>query len=532
MRNFFNTFNSLLFLGSVFITSEKFVNPTISPKNYFVQVSLLIFVVLTALNSKLKILQGLRNRAMLWGISMVCFLQAGLGFIQYVGWFPSNHSCFPITGSFDNPAGFAAVLSLGFPVGAFLFIREIGIGKYFSLLITVAIALLVSLSGSRTGVIAIVSSIAVFLFYRPDLFRKFMFHRFGKLVLGLLIATFAIGSILLYLSKKDSADGRLLIWTVSAEMIQDKPLFGHGYGAFQANYMDYQATYFKENPNSKFALFADNVKHPFNEFIKVTVEFGLIGLVFICLLIFLVSRQLLKSVMPEKDLIFSGIVSFFVFASFSYPLQYAPVWLMLAFFLSALFSEIRQPAICNIYLKPICRSIVCAACVFALVHVYKQIRAEVKWKTIALAALSGNTPEMLDEYELLYRSCIKKDPYFLYNYGAELNIAKQFDKSIVLLNECQKKFNDYDLQMLLADNYLQNGDTIKAILIYQYASNMIPSRFLPLYRLMELYKDQGDNEMAMKFAETILEKKVKVQSGTIALIQAEANEFIYEIENQ
>lgn len=41
--------------------------------------------------------------------------------------------------------------------------------------------------------------------------------------------------------------------------------------------MLYQARYFEQNPESKLGLLADNVKHPFNEFLRVTVEFDLIG---------------------------------------------------------------------------------------------------------------------------------------------------------------------------------------------------------------------------------------------------------------
>ena len=47
-------------------------------------------------------------------------------------------------------------------------------------------------------------------------------------------------------------------------MIKDKPITGHGIGAFEAKYMDYQAAYFKTYPDSKFVMLADNVKHPFN----------------------------------------------------------------------------------------------------------------------------------------------------------------------------------------------------------------------------------------------------------------------------
>ncbi|WP_321287534.1 O-antigen ligase family protein [uncultured Sunxiuqinia sp.] len=125
------------------------------------------------------------------------------------------------------------------------------------------------------------------------------------------------GSYLLYQQKKDSANGRLLIWQVSWEMIKDKPLLGHGYRAFQAKYMDHQAIYFKNYPNSRLSILADNVKHPFNEFLKVTVEFGLGGLLLVLAffsgIIYTGTRQ--KD--NPKSLAFSGLSILFVLACFS-----------------------------------------------------------------------------------------------------------------------------------------------------------------------------------------------------------------------
>lgn len=44
----------------------------------------------------------------IWGSIIVssCWVQAVYGILQYVGLFPS-HATFRVTGSFDNPAGFA-----------------------------------------------------------------------------------------------------------------------------------------------------------------------------------------------------------------------------------------------------------------------------------------------------------------------------------------------------------------------------------------------------------------------------------------
>lgn len=45
-------------------------------------------------------------------------------------------------------------------------------------------------------------------------------------------------------------------------MIKHEPFTGYGVGGFSAHYMDYQAQYFKEHPDSQFAILADNIKSP------------------------------------------------------------------------------------------------------------------------------------------------------------------------------------------------------------------------------------------------------------------------------
>ncbi len=515
----------MLFTGSVFISSGKFVNATNTPKFYFAIAFLLIVVALGAIIQKSLRFRGIENKTILWGIYAVCFLQACYGLFQFVGWLPSNHSGFAITGSFDNPAGFAAVLSLGFPIALFLLAKA----KKLEWLLTVAglivIATAIFLSGSRAGVLAIVLSSGAFLLAKKNILHRVRQFKYYKLILFFLAGLLIGGTFLLYYQKKDSADGRLLIWTVSAEMIKDKSVFGHGYRAFQAKYMDYQAAYFRDHPDSKFKLLADNVKHPFNEFIKVAVEFGIAGLAVILAFVLFVLRKTFRSEDESRGLVLAGFVSIFVLACFSYPLQYVATWLFFAFYLSVLLppNEIR---LVSAPIAWIVRTTIVAGCFFALFHITKQVRSEIKWKAVAMSSLRGHTEEMLPEYGKLYSTFLKRNPFFLYNYGAELNVAGEVHQSISILTECQALFNDYDLQMLLADNYYKKGETEKAIQAYQHASNMVPCRFLPIYQLFGIYKETEEKEMVVKYADKIINKKVKVPSATVSFIQREASEFL------
>ena len=515
----------IFFTGSVFITSGKFVNVTNTPKFYFVVATLLLAVTIIAVSQDKIKPDAFRRKTTLWGINIICFLQANYGLLQFVDLLQTNHPKFAITGSFDNPAGFAAVLAMGFPIGLSLMLKTKKVEKYLITVILMVVAIAIFLSGSRSGVLAILVSTVPFLLIETEVIRKLRQLRYYKLLSVLVLGLLVSGAFMLYSQKKGSANGRLLIWKVSTGMIKDKPVFGHGYGAFKAKYMDYQAEYFKNNPGSKYAQLADNVKHPFNEFIKVAVEFGIVGLIVALSLLLFVLWKIIKPGNENRGLIFSGLVSFLVFACFSYPLQYIPVWLLLAFYLTLILTS-KEIRIKNTPVSIVARTAVAAIAVFFLFHVRQQIQAEIKWKTIAVNSLRGDTGAMLPEYEKLYSTSLKRNPFFLYNYGAELNVANRFGQSTEILNECKKRFNDYDLQMLLADNYHKKGEHEKAIQMYEHATNMVPCRFLPLYKLFGIYKEANQKDMTEKSAVEIINKQVKIPSSSVSFIKSEASNYL------
>jgi len=517
----------LVFLGSVFLTSEKFVNTENAVKFYFTVFALFSGVIILLFrnrNIKLSVYE-ITSFSVMKGLFVVGVFQSFYGVLQYIGKYPSNHNSFAVTGSFDNPAGFIAVLSLLFPIGIFWCIKSKRLEQRLVFFSVGLILFSIIISGSRTGLLAvIISTISIFII-EFQLLSKIKHLKYFKLKVFSTIILLLASLFILYVWKPDSANGRLLIWNVSTEMIKDKPLIGFGYKGFQANYMSYQAQYFKENPNSSFKQLADNVTHPFNEFIKIAVNYGVIGLLLYIFLISIVFWIIFKSKHPQKNILVGMLVSFITISIFSYPLQYAPIWLLLIYLTLVAFSvrlyEKNLPLIIRI---PII-----GVCFLGIILFSFRMNCELKWKDIAVKSLQGQTKQMLPKYEKLY-PYLKYNSLFLYNYGAELNVARQFERSKILLNECQKKFNDYDLQMLLADNYYHIGDTTEAIIIYQHAENMIPCKFLPLYRQFEIYKKNEKVSNAKEIAQKIVEKQVKVKSTTVESIIEKADNYLNEKE--
>lgn len=140
-------------------------------------------------------------------------------------------------------------------------------------------------------------------------------------------------------------------------------------------------------------------------------------------------------------------------------------------------------------------------------------------------ALTGRAEEVLPDYDRLYRF-MRENPLFLYNYGAELHEAERWRESTDILNECIRGLNDTDVQMLLADNYYHLGKFTEAERHYLQAARMCPNRFLPLYRLVLLYEQTGQQNEAFRLARQIVNKPVKIPSYTIDKIKREMKEYI------
>lgn len=240
MKRVFQVTLIAIFTGSVFFTSGKFVNATNTPKFYFVAICVFVIVAEFFIWKKqIRLEPFSTSRTILWSIHIICFLLAFYGLSQFLGLLPSNHSKFTVIGSFDNPAGFAAVMAIEFPIGLFLLAKTKRIEKYLASATLMIIITAIFLSDSRTGMLAIIVSSMVFLLSKTNVMSKFQQYRYYKLLSVMVVVCLVSIVSIFYHQKKDSANGRRLIWRVSSEMIKDKPIFGHGSGSFKAKYMDF-----------------------------------------------------------------------------------------------------------------------------------------------------------------------------------------------------------------------------------------------------------------------------------------------------
>ena len=140
--------------------------------------------------------------------------------------------------------------------------------------------------------------------------------------------------------KKDSANGRALIWKVSATIIKENPLFGIGFNKFESDYLNYQEQYFASGKGTaQEEYLADNIHWAFNEFILITAEFGIVGLVLFLLWIALTLQGLRKNIKSRfYRTVLASLITFLCFACFSYPFYSSPHTVMFVVIMALLSS--------------------------------------------------------------------------------------------------------------------------------------------------------------------------------------------------
>ncbi|ASB47934.1 O-antigen ligase family protein [Alkalitalea saponilacus] len=262
--------------------------------------------------------------AIVW--MMVVCAQAILGLMQLYGFEKSFHGLFSITGTFHNPGPFSGFVVSGLPLalGVICYTKIHGdstekhrgiylkwvniilpyglIAKYaiqtLAWITLIAILLILPPAQSRAAWIAgIAGSLFVLaghprlLAFKENLRNKFLSLKkpIRILLLTAILLPLATAAFGLYTMKQGSADGRLLMWQVTSQLIKERPITGHGAGAFNALYMNEQANWFSSGKGTEAqAMVAGSPEAPFNEPLKLWLEKGLIGILIVGGILYLI----------------------------------------------------------------------------------------------------------------------------------------------------------------------------------------------------------------------------------------------------
>jgi hypothetical protein len=345
--------------------------------------------------------------------------------------------------------------------------------------------------------------------------------KIGKIILPLVFLI--AGIIALYYLKKDSADGRVLIWLVTFRLIARQPLFGGGTGAFTAHYMREQANYFSVHPDSRFAMLADNISHPFNEYLSVFVQWGIIGFLLIGILSFFLLKAWREQPSKETDTPMMALLSLGTFALFSYPLSYTFSWIVFTLCMACLGGKTRRIAGTRISVP--LKVLQTALSGLLLVLSIWQYHAFTEWNSIIHHRPAVPMSDLQQRYENL-RPAMKRQAGFLYNYAVELYFHASYSEALEIAQQSRTLRDDYETEHLMADIYKSLEWNDEAKVAYHTMSQMCPNRFIPSYRLFEMAEGEDDKYHALQLAKEIVAKPIKKTSPQVEFIKKKCDLYI------
>lgn len=103
---------------------------------------------------------------------------------------------------------------------------------------------------------------------------------------------------------------------------------------------------------------------------------------------------------------------------------------------------------------------------------------------------------------------------------------KLYKESLQMALQCKEHWADYNLELLIGELYKSQQNYEMAEEYYKSAAYMCPCRFIPLYSLLELYKEQKNTLKAHSIAQAIINKPIKINSLTVMQIKFRAQQEI------
>ena len=424
-----------------------------------------------------------------WILILAGMVEALWGLGQVYGYLPVKHAMFPLTGSFYNPGPYGGFLAMAFPVCLWEVLSHYrncrkGLAYWISLVGLVLIGIMLPATMSRTAWVAVaISSVYVCGSVYPTEIKSLgkrlsLKCKYWKVVVLLLLL--AVGTAG-YLMKKDSADGRLLMWKVSAQAVLEHPWTGVGWEQVPGAYGDAQEKYFASGEaTAQEEHVAGSPEYVFNEYLQVAMAWGvpaLCGILMVVIVLFCLGHG------ERQYGACGGLLSLGVFAFSSYPFQFME---FIVTFIGLL-----------------------VVCLMAVRRTWVQVGALALGFGISLY-ISENRPE--------------RNARQMFERAHALHRAGEWQASTDLLKETMKISSDAMILNIIGKNYQGLGKYKEAEDWFIRSTHRLPNRIYPYYLLVKLYAEHPDVFPKVKLeqaARMVMEKEPKVESTAIREMREE-----------
>ena len=419
----------------------------------------------------------------IWSLIAAGAVEAVWGLLQVYGYEPSNHSLYALTGSFYNPGPYSGFLAMCVPVALHEWLEGKRIWKHVALVALVLMLVVLPSGMSRSAWVAalVASGYVLGMHYREGLYRYRNIFWIG----GLLLILLGIGA---YHWKKDSADGRLLMWKVATQAVLDQPWQGVGWEYVAGAYGDAQERYFASGAASEQeAHVAGAPEYVFNEYLQGAMAWSVPAL---CGILLLVGGCFYLGHRGRMFGVCGGLLSLGVFSFSSYPFQF--VEFILAF---------------------LALLVTCA------------MGFRKTWLRVLALVLGIGLGAYLSEHRP------QKNARRMFEQAHALHKAGQWQASTDLLKETMKISSDAMILNIIGKNCQALGVYEEAEAWFVRSTHRLPNRIYPYYLLAKLYEEHPEvfpREKLEWAARMVLEKEAKVESTAIREMREEVKALLEE----
>ena len=418
-----------------------------------------------------------------WSLIAVGMVEAVWGLLQVYGYEPSKHSLYALTGSFYNPGPYSGFLAMCLPLALHEWLLRKGIWKHLAL-VAVVLTLVVLPSGmSRSAWLAawVASGYVMVMHHRVRLYRYWKVWTVG----GLLLIILGIGA---YHWKKDSADGRLLMWKVATLALKEHPWHGVGWEQVAGAYGDAQEKFFTSGlASAQEEYVAGAPEYVFNEYLQVAIAWGIPALF---VLLVMVACCFYTGHRSGQFGACGGLLSLGVFAFSSYPFQ----------FMEFILAFIALLVVCMMG----CRKV---------------------WIQMLVLMVGIGTGFYLKENRP------RKNVRVLFERAHSLHKAEEWEASTEMMKELMKVSSDAMILNIIGKNCQALGQYMEAEEWFVRSTHRLPNRLYPYYLLAKLYAEvphifpREKLEWAVRM---VLEKEAKVESTAIRQMREEVKVLLDE----
>ena len=464
-------------------------------------------------------------------------IEAIWGFLQVYGWADQYHSLYRLTGSFFNPGPYSGFLAVILPVALHTLLGPKPLCRVDKIVYGLGVICLVSIilvlpAGMRRRAWVAAGAGCGVVVWRQKRSREYVRRGIGRIgrgwkrcwLGGILLLGLSIGGGL-YLLKKDSADGRLLVWKMDLAVMRSQPWLGVGIGRYPGALGEAQAVYFANSPaDPREEYVADAPEYGFNEFLQLGGEYGLIGLCLFLSITGIASGGLFKRNTQQTGGVSGALSAFLVFACFSYPLHMLPMAMLFVLLLAwsvnvgAKGVRIRRWAGQILWLPVMVLGLVAAWRLTEKETAYKT------WKTARAYFRQGDYQEALNRYTPLF-SALSDRPAFVFEFGECQFQNAQYGNATAIFLWAAELSADPMVYNKLGKNYQALKQYDRAEKAYVQAAHMIPHRIYPLYLLALLYREMGDMEKARDMARQVIDQEPKVWSPAVEEMKTEMKQL-------